>query len=89
MDQVEESKQVANIPKQLISINISPSHVEDTSNINCYNSVILKLIKKENLVLELTQENTIESSVQDCLPYIPQTTGLCTTLAHSVTICLL
>ena len=29
------------------------------------------------------QENSIESSVQDYLPYISQTTGLCTTLAYS------
>jgi len=29
--------------------------------------------------IRLTQENSIEDSVQDCLPYIPQTTGLCTT----------
>jgi len=27
----------------------------------------------------LTQENSIENSVQDHLPYIPQTTGLYTT----------
>ena len=25
----------------------------------------------------LTQENSIESSVQDCLPYIPKPHGLC------------
>jgi len=45
----------------------------------CYDLVTLELIKEESLILELTQENLIESSVQDCLPYIPQTTGLCTT----------
>ena len=45
------------------------------------------MIKEENLVLELTQENSIESSVQDCLPYIPQTTGLYTTLAYSKWLC--
>jgi len=32
----------------------------------------------------LTQENSIENSVQDCLPYISKTNGSCfTTLAHS------
>ena len=36
----------------------------------CYDSITLELIKKRNLVLELTQENLIENSVQDCLPYI-------------------
>jgi len=46
-----------------MSINIPPSHIEDTSNVNCYNSVTLRLIKKENFVLGLTQENSIESLV--------------------------
>jgi len=36
----------------------------------CYNSVTLGLIKERNLVLELIQENSIENSIQDCLPYI-------------------
>jgi len=30
-----------------------------------------------NLVLGLTQENSIENSVQDCLPYIQISNGLC------------
>jgi len=29
----------------------------------CYNSVILELIKERNLVLGLTQENSIENSI--------------------------
>jgi len=33
-----------------------------------------------NLVLGLTQENSIENSVQDCLPFIPKLHGLCPTL---------
>ena len=35
-----------------------------------YNSMILRLIKERNLVLELTQENSIENSIQNCLSYI-------------------
>ena len=36
-----------------------------------------------NFVLELTQENSIENSVQDCLPYILKSNGPCsTTLAY-------
>jgi len=36
------------------------------------------------LYLRLTQENSIENSVQDCLPNIPKTTSPCsTTLAYS------
>ena len=35
-----------------------------------YNSKTLKLVNKRNLVLGLTQENSIENSVQNCLPYI-------------------
>jgi len=43
----------------------------------------LGLIKEENLVLGLTQENLIENSVQDCLPYILKVHGLySTTLAY-------
>ena len=50
---------------------------------NCYNSIILELIKEKNLVLELIQENLIENSIQDSLPYIPKTNGPCsTTLAY-------
>ena len=45
--------------------------------------VILGLIKERNLVLGLTQENSIKSLVQDYLPYIPQNTSLYTTLAYS------
>ena len=46
----------------------------------CYDSKTLGLINEQNLVLGLTQENLIENSVQNYLPYIPQTTGLCTTI---------
>ena len=49
----------------------------------CYNSITLELIKERNLVLELIQENPIENSVQDNLPYILIIHGLCsTTLAY-------
>jgi len=37
--------------------------------------MILGLIKEKNLVLGLIQENSIENSVQDCLPYIPKFHG--------------
>ena len=36
----------------------------------CYNSITLELIKERNLVLESIQENSIENSIQDNLPYI-------------------
>ena len=36
----------------------------------CYNLKILGLIYKRNLILGLTQENSIGNFVQDCLPYI-------------------
>jgi len=41
--------------------------------------MILELIKERNLVLGLTQVNSIENSVQDCLPYILNTTMVHTT----------
>jgi len=37
---------------------------------HCYDSITLELIKEKNLVFGLTQENSIENSVLDCLPYI-------------------
>jgi len=43
----------------------------------CYNSKILELVNKKNLVLGLTQENSIEKSIQDCLPYILNYHGPC------------
>jgi len=46
----------------------------------CYNSMALELIKEKNLVLELTQENSIENFVQDGLPYILITLGSYSTL---------
>jgi len=48
--------------------------------LNCYNSIILELIKERNLVLRLIQENLIENSVQDGLPYILITHGLFSTI---------
>ena len=46
-------------------------------------SKTLGLINKKNLVLELIQENLIENSIQDGLPYILITHSLCsTTLAY-------
>ena len=43
----------------------------------CYKLKILELIKRKNLVLGLTQENSIENSVQDSLPYILKPHSLC------------
>jgi len=37
----------------------------------------LELVKRKNLVLGLTQENSIENSVQDSLPYILNPHGPC------------
>jgi len=37
----------------------------------------LRVGQEKNLILGLTQENSIESSVQDCLPYILIPNGLC------------
>jgi len=42
----------------------------------------LKVGQEKKSCIEFIQENSIESSVQDYLPYIPQTTSLCTTLAY-------
>jgi len=68
---------------------ISQSHVtqlcDTVKNIkgsridNYYKLKTLELVKKINLVLGLIQENLIENSVQNCLPYIPETDGLCHT----------
>ena len=50
----------------------------------CYKLKILEWVKNKNLVSGLTQENLIENSVQDCLPYILKPNSLCsTTLAYS------
>ena len=46
----------------------------------CYDLMTLELIKERNLVLELIQENLIENSIQDCLPYILKPNGLCSTI---------
>jgi len=45
--------------------------------VHCYKLKLLELDKRKNLVLGLTQENLIENSVQDCLPYILISNGLC------------
>ena len=37
----------------------------------------LRVSQWEESCIGLTQENSIESSVQDSLPYIPWTYGLC------------
>ena len=42
-----------------------------------YKLKILELIKRKNLVLRLTQENSMENSVQDSLPYILNPHGPC------------
>ena len=43
----------------------------DSEMYRCYNSKTLELVNKKNLILELTQENSIESSLQSSLSYIP------------------
>ena len=44
----------------------------------------LRVDQEREHCIEFTQENSIENSIQDCLRYKPQTTGLCTiTLAYS------
>ena len=42
-----------------------------------YNSKTLKQVNGKNLILRLIQENSIENSIQDCLPYILNYHGLC------------
>jgi len=37
----------------------------------------LRVDQEKEPCIEFTQENLIESSVQDCLPYIPKPHGLC------------
>jgi len=44
---------------------------------DCYKLKTLELVKRKNLVLELTQENSIENFVQDSLPYILKPHGPC------------
>jgi len=44
---------------------------------HCYDSMTLELIKEKNLVFGLTQENSIENSVLDCLPHVLNSHGLC------------
>jgi len=44
---------------------------------SCYKFKTLELVKKVNLVLGLTQENSIENSLQDCLPFILKAHGPC------------
>ena len=43
----------------------------------------LKVSQEKESCIRFIQENSIESSVQDFLPYIPQTTGRYTILAYS------
>jgi len=43
----------------------------------CYKLKNLELFKRKNLILGLTQENSIENFVQDHLPYILNYDGLC------------
>jgi len=49
---------------------ILSEHLSDTFVQDCYNLKTLGLVNEKNLVLGLTQENSIENSVQNCLPYI-------------------
>jgi len=48
----------------------------------CYDLMILELIKERNLVLELTQENLMESLVQYIYLYILTTTGSHSTISN-------
>ena len=48
-----------------------------TTRHKCYNSKILGLMKWKEPCIGFTQENSIETSVQDSLPYISWTHGLC------------
>jgi len=69
-----------------VLLHIPQSHVTQLCNTeknikgseidNYYKLKTLELIKKINLILGLIQENLIENSIQDCLPYIPETDGL-------------
>ena len=43
----------------------------------CYKLKNLVFVQEKEPCIGLTQENSIESSVQDSLPYIPWTYGLC------------
>ena len=78
------------LEKQLISLWFKMSFLREKCKwvsqtlVYYYDLMILELIKERNLVLGLTQENLIEDSVQDHLPYILKSNGLCsTTLAYS------
>jgi len=43
----------------------------------CYKLKNLVFVQEKEPCIRLTQENSIESSVQDSLPYIPWTHGPC------------
>jgi len=43
----------------------------------CYNSKFLRFNKTKTCIRVLTQENSIENSVLDCLPYILNPHGSC------------
>ncbi len=52
-------------------------YLEEGDGLRCYKLKTLELIKRKNLVLGLTQENSIENSVQNSLPYILKPHGPC------------
>jgi len=52
-------------------VSLSRKHaINSLLDMYCYKLKTLELVKRMNLVLELTQENSIENSIQDSLPYI-------------------
>jgi len=52
-------------------------HEQESFSLYCYNLKTLEQINRKNSVLELTQENSIENSVQGYLSYILNYHGLC------------
>jgi len=66
------------ITSEIIKEVIKKSHIfNDVVLISCYELKPLELNKRTNSCIRVTQENSIENSVQDCLSYIQIPNSLC------------
>jgi len=55
---------------RLLELIICWKKTQSEHKYNCYKLKTLESVKNKNLVLGLTQENSIEFLIQTCLPYI-------------------
>ena len=79
-----EATSFINICRLYLRLNMEGAYEEDKVVwVLCYKLKTLEWVNEKNLVLGLTQENSIENSVQNCLPYILKPNCPCsTTLAY-------